>query len=37
MLTGVRWLKSLDWVDGDRVGVWGWSGGGTSTLLLMTR
>jgi dipeptidyl-peptidase-4 len=37
MLTGVRWLKSHDWVDGDRVGVWGWSGGGTSTLLLMTR
>jgi len=37
MLTGVRWLKSLDWVDSDRVGVWGWSGGGTSTLLLMTR
>jgi dipeptidyl-peptidase-4 len=36
-LTGVRWLKSLDWVDGDRVGVWGWSGGGISTLLLMTR
>jgi dipeptidyl-peptidase-4 len=37
MLVGVRWLKSLEWVDGDRVGVWGWSGGGTSTLLLMTR
>jgi len=37
MLTGVRWLKNFDWVDGDRVGVWGWSGGGTSTLLLMTR
>jgi dipeptidyl-peptidase-4 len=37
MLAGVRWLKTHDWVDGDRVGVWGWSGGGTSTLLLMTR
>jgi len=37
MLAGVRWLKSHEWVDGDRVGVWGWSGGGTSTLLLMTR
>jgi len=37
MLAGVRWLKTLEWVDGDRVGVWGWSGGGTSTLLLMTR
>jgi len=37
MVAGVRWLKARDWVDGDRVGVWGWSGGGTSTLLLMTR
>lgn len=37
MLAGVRWLKSQPWVDGSRVGVWGWSGGATSTLLLMTR
>ena len=37
MLAGVAWLKSQPWVDGDRVGVWGWSGGGTSTVLLMTR
>jgi len=37
MLAGVRWLKAQPWVDGGRVGVWGWSGGGTSTLLLMTR
>ncbi len=37
MLDGVRWLKAQPWVDGDRVGVWGWSGGGTSTVLLMTR
>jgi dipeptidyl-peptidase-4 len=36
-LAGVRWLKSQPWVDPERVGVWGWSGGGTSTLLLMTR
>ncbi len=37
MVAGVRWLKSHPWVDGSRVGVWGWSGGGTSTVLLMTR
>ncbi|HVN32558.1 MAG TPA: S9 family peptidase [Thermoanaerobaculaceae bacterium] len=36
-LAGVRWLKSQPWVDPARVGIWGWSGGGTSTLLLMTR
>lgn len=37
MVAGVRWLKSHPWVDATRVGVWGWSGGGTSTVLLMTR
>jgi dipeptidyl-peptidase-4 len=35
-LAGVRWLKSQPWVDGSRIGVWGWSGGGTNTLNLMT-
>ena len=35
-LAGIRWLKSQPWVDGSRVGVWGWSGGGTMTLSLMT-
>ena len=35
-LAGVRWLKSQPWVDAGRVGVWGWSGGGTMTLSLMT-
>jgi dipeptidyl-peptidase 4 len=33
----VRWLKRQPWVDPDRVGVYGWSGGGTMTLNLMTR
>jgi dipeptidyl-peptidase-4 len=28
---------SLPYVDGSRVGVWGWSGGGTNTLNLMFR
>jgi dipeptidyl-peptidase-4 len=36
-LAGVRWLKAQPYVDASRVGVWGWSGGGTSTMLLMTR
>jgi dipeptidyl-peptidase 4 len=37
LLAGVRWLKAQAWVDPGRVGVWGWSGGGTFTLNLMTR
>ena len=36
LLAGVRWLKSQSWVDASRFGVWGWSGGGTTTLELMT-
>lgn len=35
-LAGVRWLKAQPWVDGSRLGVTGWSGGGTMTLSLMT-
>lgn len=34
---GTRWLKKQSWVDGERIGVWGWSHGGWSTLNLMTR
>jgi dipeptidyl-peptidase-4 len=37
LLAGVRWLKSQPYVDPERVGIWGWSGGGTFTLLAMTR
>ncbi|HEY9284838.1 MAG TPA: S9 family peptidase, partial [Pyrinomonadaceae bacterium] len=37
LLDAVRWLKSQPWADASRVGVWGWSGGGTMTLSLMTR
>ena len=33
----VAYLKSLPYVDGARLGVWGWSGGGTMTLNLMFR
>jgi len=36
ILAGVRHLKSLDFVDPERVGIWGWSGGGTNTLYAMT-
>jgi dipeptidyl-peptidase-4 len=37
LLAGVRWFKSQPWVDPSRFGVWGWSGGGSMTLNLMTR
>jgi dipeptidyl-peptidase 4 len=37
LVAGIRWLKHQPWVDGDRVGAWGWSGGGTMTLNLLTR
>jgi dipeptidyl-peptidase-4 len=37
IVAGVKWLKSQPWLDPSRVGIWGWSGGGTDTLLLMTR
>ena len=31
-LAGVDYLKTLPWVDPVRLGLWGWSGGGTNTL-----
>lgn len=37
LVAGIRWLKKQSWVDGGRIGVYGWSGGGTITLNLMTR
>ncbi|KAA3618778.1 MAG: hypothetical protein DWQ05_07405 [Calditrichaeota bacterium] len=37
IIDGVKWLKSQPWVDGDRFGIWGWSGGGSFTLHTMTR
>ena len=36
ILAGVRHLKSLPFVDPERVGIWGWSGGGTNTMYAMT-
>ena len=29
---GVEYLSGLPWADASRVGLWGWSGGGTNTL-----
>ncbi len=37
LLAGVRWLKAQPWVDPERVGIWGWSGGGMFTLVALTR
>ncbi len=34
-LAGVKYLKSLPYVDGTRIGIWGWSYGGTMTLEAM--
>jgi len=34
-LTGVNYLRSLPYVDGSRIGIWGWSYGGYMTLYAM--
>lgn len=36
-LAGVEYLKSLPYVDGTRLGLWGWSGGGSNTLYSVLR
>lgn len=36
IVDGIQWLKSKDYVDPKRVGIWGWSGGGSFTLNAMT-
>ncbi len=35
-LEGVRFLKSLPFVDSERIGIWGWSYGGYMTLFALT-
>jgi dipeptidyl-peptidase 4 len=32
-----RVIRAWDFVDADRIGIWGWSGGGSSTLNMMFR
>ncbi len=32
---GVAWLRAQPWVDGERIGVHGWSNGGYMTLMLL--
>jgi len=36
-IEGVKYLRSLPYVDAERIGIWGWSGGGYLTLMEMTR
>ncbi len=36
-LAGVAYLKTLPWIDGERLGLWGWSGGGSNTLYSLLR
>lgn len=33
---GVEWLKQQPWVDGERIGIWGWSYGGYITAYALT-
>ncbi len=37
IVDGLTWLKAQPWVDGERFGMWGRSGGGSFTLHTMTR
>jgi dipeptidyl-peptidase-4 len=36
-IEAAKYLATLSYIDSDRMGVWGWSGGGTLTLWLLTR
>jgi len=34
---GVKFLRTLSFVDSNRIGIWGWSGGGWMTCLCLTK
>jgi dipeptidyl-peptidase-4 len=36
-IAAARWIGRQSWGDASRIGIWGWSGGGTMTLLSTTR
>ena len=36
-LVGIRWLKSQPWIDGKRIGVFGWSYGGFMTTMMLAK
>ncbi len=36
-LSGIHWLKNQPWVDGDHVGVFGWSYGGYMTTMILSK
>ena len=36
-IEAVKYLSSLPYVDSQRIGIWGWSGGGYLTLMAMTK
>ncbi|KGM54231.1 peptidase S9 [Lysobacter daejeonensis GH1-9] len=36
-LKGVEWLQQQPWVDGEHIGVYGWSNGGYMTLMLLAQ
>ncbi len=36
LIDGVKWFKKQSYIDSSRIGIWGWSGGGTFTFNAMT-
>jgi len=36
ILSGVAWLEKFPFIEQNRLGIWGWSGGGCTTLYTMT-
>ncbi len=36
-LAGIAWLKQQDWIDGERIGVFGWSYGGYLATMLLAK